>query len=315
MFDTHTHLNFKRFKKNVAEVIDRAHAARVTHMVVPGTDVKTSREAVRIAQENDHIYAAVGIHPHHVAKYLKNSLKTSPLSRQVGRDPLPEGGPATRSPLQREYPKGEGCSEEIKKYISDDLYEIESLLSHPKVVAIGEVGMDRHVYENTKYAQYAVDERFLETQRALFRKHMRLAIQYGKSIILHNREAANELVSILSDAWDPKLEGRSVLHCCEADERLLSIAKDHHMFIGVDGDVTYDKVKQDFIRSVPIEMLVLETDSPYILPEPLLSQKKYPNEPANLSYIAQSVAKIKGLTVEEVDRITTENGKRLFNIV
>ncbi len=274
MFDTHCHLNFKRFKKNVDEVISRALKAGITHIVIPGTDVKQSQKAVEVAQKHDQFYAAVGIHPHHAFELMTNDQ------------------------LQ----------------MTSELDEIEKLISHPKVVAIGEVGMDKHVYENTKYSEYAVDERFIETQRELFRRHIELAIKHNKSLILHNREATDELVSILNNSWDAKLEHQTVLHCCEADERLLAIAKDHNMFIGVDGDVTFDVSKQEFIKKVPIDMLVLETDSPFILPEPLLSQKKYPNEPAHLTYIAQSVAHIKGLTVEEVTRITTENGKRLFQI-
>ena len=278
MFDTHCHLNFKRYKKNLDEVISHAFEAGISHIVIPGTDVKQSQKAVEVAQKHDQFYAAVGIHPHHAIKYLSSS------------------------------------KEQILKLVQDDIEIIESLLSHPKVVAIGEVGMDKHGYENTKYSEYAVDERFIETQRELFREHIKLAIKHNKSLILHNREATDELVSILNHSWDAKLEHRTVLHCCEADERLLAIAQDHTMFIGVDGDVTFDVSKQEFIKKVPIDMLVLETDSPFILPEPLLSQKKYPNEPAYLTYIAQSVAHIKGLTVEEVTHITTENGKRLFQI-
>ena len=274
MFDTHCHLNFKRYKKNLDEVISHAFEAGISHIVIPGTDVKQSQKAVEVAQKHDQFYAAVGIHPHHAFELMTNDQ------------------------LQ----------------MTNELDEIEKLISHPKVVAIGEVGMDKHGYENTKYSEYAVDERFIETQRELFREHIKLAIKHNKSLILHNREATDELVSILNHSWDAKLEHRTVLHCCEADERLLAIAQDHTMFIGVDGDVTFDISKQEFIKKVPIDMLVLETDSPFILPEPLLSQKKYPNEPAYLTYIAQSVAHIKGLTVEEVTHITTENGKRLFQI-
>jgi len=95
---------------------------------------------------------------------------------------------------------------------------------------------------------------------------------------------------------------------------LLIFAKNHKVFIGVDGDVTYDKAKQDFIRQVPLEMLVVETDSPFILPEPLLSEKKYPNEPANIQLIVREVASLKGETVEKIIELTTENGKSLFGL-
>ncbi|PIZ65283.1 hypothetical protein CO051_02530 [Candidatus Roizmanbacteria bacterium CG_4_9_14_0_2_um_filter_39_13] len=320
MFDTHCHLNFKRFKKNLDEVISRASKAGVTKIVIPGTDVTSSKKAIEVADQHEGLYAAVGIHPHHAAKYLESSLIISPLRHNVG-DPLPEGGAISRSPLKREYPKssqarrmGAGCSEQILKLIQDDIKIIETLLIHPKVVAVGEVGMDRHVYEETKYKDYSVDERFIKIQRDLLSFQIQLAIRHKKSLILHNREAKSDVLPILEKNWDVRLVQHSVFHCCEADVELLDFAKKHDMFIGVDGDVTYDKQKQDFIKVVPLEMLVVETDSPFILPEPLKSQRKYPNEPAHIKYIIEEVARLKEMSVDEVIKITTENGEQLFSL-
>lgn len=274
MFDTHCHLNFKRYKKNLDEVIARAQKAGVKKIVIPGTDVISSKKAVEIAEKHDGFYAAVGIHPHHAFKLITN--------------------------------------DELS--ITNEVNEIEKLLTHPKVVAIGEVGMDRHVYEETKYAEYAVDARFLSTQKSLLISQIQCAIEYNKSLILHNREAKSDLLPIIEKNWDVRLEKHAVFHCCEPDTELLNFAKKHKMFIGVDGDVTYDKAKQDFIKEVPLEMLVVETDSPFILPEPLLAEKKYPNEPANLKYVVETVAKIKESSIEEISKITMDNGKKLFGI-
>jgi len=281
MFDTHCHLNFKRFKKNLDDVISRAKESGITEIVIPGTDVKSSKKAVEIAGQYNWMYAAVGIHPHHAFKIMKHEVINNKLETQN---------------------------------MQHILGEIETLLSDPKVVAVGEIGMDKHVYENTKYEEYSVDERFLDIQKELFRKQIELAIQHRKSLIIHNREATDELIEILNTHWSSKLERRSVLHCCEADIRLLEIAKAHHMFIGVDGDVTYDTAKQDFIKEVPIEMLVIETDSPFLLPEPLRSERKYPNEPAHIHYIVEQVARIKGVSREEIIERTCENGKMLFTL-
>src|SRR3989338_10667540 len=107
MFDTHCHLNFKRFKKNLEEVVFRAREAGVKNIVIPGTDISSSQKAVEIAENNVDMYAAVGIHPHHAFKLITNK----------------------------------------KLRITNEIEEIEVLLSHPKVVAVGEVGMDRHKYE------------------------------------------------------------------------------------------------------------------------------------------------------------------------
>ena len=86
------------------------------------------------------------------------------------------------------------------------------------------------------------------------------------------------------------------------------------MFIGVDGDVTYGGEKAAFAKKIPLEMLVLETDSPFLLPEPLRAQKLYPNTPANIPLIAQCIANIKGISIEEVAEKTTVNAQRLFNL-
>ncbi len=274
MFDTHCHLNFKRFKKNVGEVISRAHERGVLNMVIPGTDVKTSKRAIELADQYPGIYAAVGIHPHHVYKLLKRDDITA----------------------------------------ESEVSAIEQMLRSPKAVAVGEVGMDRHVYEETVYEEYAVSTEFIEIQKNLLEMQIDLAIKYNKSLILHNREAKQDLLQLLREKWNPHLEHRAVFHCCEPHAELLEFAQEHNMFIGVDGDVTYDKNKQEFIQKVPLHMLVIETDSPYILPEPLLSKKQYPNEPKNVVYVAEMIAKLKLTSLESVVAETSQNGKILFGL-
>jgi TatD DNase family protein len=274
MFDTHCHLNFKAFKKTLPEVITKAHSVGVSYIVIPGTDVKTSKKAVEIASQNENMYAAVGIHPHHVFKLMKN--------HQLA--------------------------------VKTELEEIEKLVNEPGVVAIGEIGMDRHAYEETVYKEYQVDAQFLELQKELLEKQIQLAVKHKKSLILHNREAKADLLPIVERNWHNSFQNRSVFHCCEPDEELLSFATDHKMYIGVDGDLTYSPEKKEFIKIVPLTMLVLETDSPFLLPEPLKSERKFPNEPKNIRITAETVAEVKKITVEEVIAITTQNAQRLFNL-
>lgn len=272
--DTHCHLNFKRFKKNVEEVIEESKQAGVEIMVVPGTDISTSKRAIEIASKNEGVYSAVGIHPHHVYECMQ------PEAQSI--DSLLEG--------------------------------LDMLIQTENVVAVGEVGMDRHVYKQTKYESYAVNPTFLSLQENLFRTQIQLAIRYKKSLIVHNREASGDLIRVLQEEWDASLEHHTVFHCCEANPQLLQFAQDHNIFIGIDGDVTYDRKKRDFIQQVPLKLLVLETDSPFILPEPLKSQKKYPNSPANIPLIAKAVAEIKNVSIEEAASPTTINAKKLFQL-
>ncbi len=313
LIDTHCHLNFSRFEKHVEEIILRAKHAGVECMVVPGTDVGTSKKAVAIAQNYEGIYAAVGIHPHHVFKFLSSSAMQF-LSHE---------------------------SEKIA--FASELAEIEKMMVNPKVVAIGEVGLDKHVYEKTVYnipkvhppspkasegqgKVYQVDEEFINLQKEIFIKQMELAFKYKKALIIHNREAKKDTLEILNklfchsrESGNPDLglrrdDIRAVFHCCEPDLELLDFAKSHKMYIGVDGDVTFSKEKQEFIKKVPLEMLVLETDSPYLLPEPLKSQKLYPNEPKNVAIIAEFIANLKFTPINQLIDVTTENAKRLFSI-
>lgn len=289
-FDTHCHLNFEAFDGKVGEVIEQAKQNGVNQIVIPGTDVTTSEKAIAIAEKNEGAYAAVGIHPHHVFEIFK-ARERNFLSQ--------------RGPLHPESEK-------------NSIPSLSKLLSNPKVVAIGEIGIDRHIYQKTKYPDYKIAEEFVELQKIFLIEQIKLANKYKKSLIFHNREAKKDVLEVLADLTEgstrgstPTTDYRSVFHCCEPDPDLLEFAKAHKMFIGVDGDVTYSEAKQEFIKSVPLEMLVLETDSPFLTPVPYRGQE---NEPKNIKVIAEFVAKLKGISVEKVENQTTENARRLFRL-
>ena len=272
MFDTHCHLNFKAFDGKVDEVLKKARKAGVNYFVVPGTDVETSKKAIEIAEKYDGAYAAVGIHPHHVFGSARQFLS---------HESLPP------------------------------FNEIEKLLTNRKVVAVGEVGLDKHIYNKTKYRNYKVFPEFIEGQKLFLLEQMKLAHRYKKSLILHNREAKEDLLSILSTNYHLLSSIPIVFHCCEPDDDLLNFAKKHKIYIGVDGDVTYRKEKQNFVKKIPLEQLVLETDSPFLLPRPLTSEI---NEPKNLDIIASFIANIVGIAKNKLIKITEKNSKKLFQI-
>lgn len=198
--------------------------------------------------------------------------------------------------------------------LNQEISEIEKLILHPKVLAIGEAGFDKHNYENTKYKNYQITDQFLELQKLAFTKQIQLAIKYQKSLIIHNREAVSVLLQILKENWDPFLENHSVFHCAEPDLKLLDFAIKHHVFIGIDGDITYDKSKQEFVKKIPSELLVLETDSPYFIPEPLKSEGTTLNEPKNLERIADFIAQLTNKTSEFVRNTSRINSLKLFSM-
>ncbi|HNQ31508.1 MAG TPA: TatD family hydrolase [Candidatus Woesebacteria bacterium] len=277
--DTHCHLNFKAFEGGEATIVRKAQQVQVEMVVVPGTDVPTSQKAVRIAQKNPQVYALVGVHPHHVTHYMMQDDPTLAFER--------------------------------------DLPILESLVQEQKVVGMGEIGLDRHTYAVSKYGPSSVvSDSLFALQKMVFLRQLELAHRHGTSVSIHNREAHTDLIQIFEENAKlmQELSHRIVLHCCEPMEALLNLAKRFGCFIGVDGDITYDRAKQEFIRNVPLEMLVLETDAPYLLPEPWRSQKKYPNVPEYLPRIATEVARVKNVSVEMVAHVTTQNARVLFGL-
>jgi len=187
------------------------------------------------------------------------------------------------------------------KNLETDVYKIEELANFEKVVAIGEIGLDYYRFKSPA----SVQKKYFEAQ-------VKIAKKLDKTLIIHNRHAGREVVRSVEKFWDNSLSQRTVFHCCEVDYEMLSFALEKGIFIGVDGDVTFDKTKQKFISEVPINQLVVETDSPYILPEPKRSEKAFPNTSSNLIYIIESVSTIKKLPTDEVKRITSLNAKTLF---
>ncbi len=263
-------------------MINNAKTAGVNYFVIPGTDIESSKRAIEIAEKYDGIYAAVGIHPHHVFEIQERCAK-------------------------------EGFCEPLQLIEVRELGKIKGLLASKKVVAVGEIGIDRHRYQKTKYNGYKVDEIFIEYQKAFLRAQIKMAMQYKKSVILHNREATDDILEIVNEQTIVKaLKDRVVFHCCEPSEKLLDFAIQHNIFIGVDGDATYSREKMEFVKKIPLELLVLETDSPFLLPEPLRTQRQFPNEPKNLSVVAECITKLMNVSINQLIDTTTENAKKLF---
>ncbi len=282
LFDTHTHLQFKAFKNNLEEVIKDAKKSGIKYINIVGTDIPSSKKAIKIAEKYENVFAVIGIHPHHIFSYLSKNVI---LSETKNLDP--------------------------SALLQDDIKKIEQLLKNPKVIAVGETGMDRHIYGRTKYPKYQITNEFINLQKKAFEKQITLALKYQKSLVIHNREAVEGLLDVLA----LHLEGASVnlkavFHCCEPDQRLLDFAKKNNIYIGIDGDITYDKEKQEFIKKVPLDLLVLETDSPFLTPKGL----KNLNTPANLNIISEYIADILKIEKEKLAEITFKNSRKLFNI-
>ncbi|MCS6956377.1 MAG: TatD family hydrolase [Patescibacteria group bacterium] len=274
LFDTHCHLNFKAFDNIIKKVIDEAKKTGIKNIVIPGTDIDTSKKAVKIANNFEGVYASVGIHPHHIKKYQLSNI---------------------------DYKK--------------DLAEIEKMLSeNKKIVAIGEIGIDKYIYQKTKYENYQIDENFIKLQKIIFINQLKLAKKYKKTVVIHNRQATDEILKIFSDNQSLIDNLNLVFHCCEAQNKILDFAIKNKIFIGIDGDIFYSKTKQDFVKKIPLELLVLETDAPFLSPFKKTKKDYFPNEPKNLKIIAEKISEIKKISFEKLAETTTKNAEKLFKI-
>jgi len=176
---------------------------------------------------------------------------------------------------------------------------LAGLASQPGVVALGEVGLDYH---------YDLSPR--EAQRAVLRRQLALACELDLPVILHNREADEDLRALVEAA--PRTL-RGVLHCFLADQAMADWALARGLHIGVAGPITFRGVHHlpAIIRQVPLDRLLIETDCPYLAPHPMRGRR---NEPAFVRYVAKGLAGLLGLSMEELSRRTTENACRLFRV-
>lgn len=192
----------------------------------------------------------------------------------------------------------------VKDATDADMEAVRELARDPRIVAMGETGLD-----------YYWDQSFNEKQHAFLRAHIQLAEEVDKPLVFHDREASDDLVRILAEekARSSRPDRiRGVFHCfggpAAHTERVLALG--FHMGIG--GTYTFKNGGiPDATATVPLDRIILETDSPYLTPAPYRGKR---NEPAFVRLVAEKMAEVRGLAVDEVIRITTDNAKRLFGL-
>ncbi|MBL0318495.1 MAG: TatD family hydrolase [Alphaproteobacteria bacterium] len=252
LVDSHCHLDFEELG-NPADVIARAKAAGVTTLQTIGTRI-TKFPAVRtIAEQFDHVYCSVGIHPHHV----------------------------------EEEP-------EI------DLESLIELTHHPKVIGIGETGLD-----------YYYDHSPRQLQQKSFRTHIAAARATGLPIIIHTRNADEDTVSILQEEM-AKGFFPGLIHCFTSSKELADACIALGLYISISGIVTFKNAEslRHTIQTLPLERLLVETDSPYLAPLP---HRGKTNEPAYVVHTAQFLADYLGVSYEQLAQQTTANFFKLFS--
>ncbi len=180
------------------------------------------------------------------------------------------------------------------------LLEIEEMVKQSKkIVAIGEIGLDYYWNEENK-----------DLQKKAFTKQIEIANRLKLPIVIHTREAVMDTIQILKQN---QVYAKGVFHCCPLNRELVREALKLGFYISFAGPVTFKNSKNadEIIQMVPNEKILIETDSPYLSPEPLRGRR---NDPRNVKYIAQKIATIKNLNLEEVAQMTFENTERIFSI-
>lgn len=252
-FDTHCHLNAQQFVGEIEQIVANARQAGVKEILVVGFDRETIESAITLAEQDEHIFAAVGWHP-------VDAIDCTPA----------------------------------------DLARIEQLLAHPKVVAVGEIGLDYH-WDKSPH----------DRQQQLFEQQIELALKYAKPIIVHDREAHQAVYDTLKKYAPQGLTG--VMHSYSASAEMVKAFTDLGFMISLSGVVTFKNAKapKKVAELTPLEYLLIETDAPYLTPHPYRGKR---NEPAYVSLVAAEIAQLKGVSLEEVGQATTANAKRLFKI-
>jgi TatD DNase family protein len=255
IIDSHAHLNFPEFRDDLETVLANATTVGVDGMINIGTDIKTSRESVLLAESYPQIFATVGIHPHDAASF------------------------------------------------SEVEAELRKLAQHPRVIGIGEIGLD--YFRNPSPA---------DTQKAAFISQLKMALELGKPVVLHCRDAYDDLLAVVSKFYLPFCKtSPGIIHSFSGDITQANSFVQAGWLLGINNLITYPKndFVRDAIKDIPLDKLVVETDCPFLPPQSLRGQRC---EPAHTLFVIETIAELKNLSVDEVATATTANLQTLFNI-
>ena len=252
LFDTLAHMDDRAFDTDREALLSSLPGQGLALVMNPGCSLESSRNAVKLANAYDYIYAAVGSHP--------------------------------------------DVADEVSEEVLDAYRRL--VRENPKVKAIGEIGLDYH-YEDIPR----------EIQLRAFRMQMELARELNLPAIVHEREAHEDGMNVVRDF--PEVTG--VFHCYSGSAEMARQLVDKGWYIGFTGVLTFKSARKaiEVASSIPLERIVLETDCPYMAPDPFRGRR---NDPGKIYRMAEKLAEIRGLTVEEIHAITTENGKRLYRM-
>lgn len=268
--DSHCHLDI--MKVPVEDALADARAVGIRRVVTIGTDLASSRWAAECAAAHPDLYAAVAIHP--------NETEAA-VAGQGG-----QAGPGPADAVLAEAVQAEAV-----------LAEIGALAARPQVRAVGETGLD-----------YYRDWSPPPVQRDWFREHIRIAKQTGKALVIHDREAHEDVLRILAEQGPPD---RVVFHCFSGDERMARQCAEAGYVMSFAGNLTFASAQplRDAAAAAPAELLLVETDAPFLAPVPYRGK---PNAPWLAALTLRKLAEVKGMDTAELCGLVTRTAERVF---
>lgn len=272
LFDSHAHYNDEKFDLDRDNIIKETLQNNVSNFIVAGYNIESSKKAVEIAKKNDGVYAIIGISPNDL-----DEIKTDEDIRNAMQK------------IEKMYvgvtPLGDTAKNENN--------------INKKIVAIGEIGLD-----------YYWSKENIELQKKLFIEQIKLANKLKLPIVIHTRDAVNDTLKILKEH---PVNKKGIFHCCPLNRELIKEGLKLGFYISLSGVITFKNAKnaKEIIERIPEDKLLIETDSPYLAPEPVRGTR---NNCMNVKYVAEKIADIKGKKIEEIADITNKNAKKIFEI-
>lgn len=280
--DTHCHLNFKDFKDDYKDVAARALSNQI-EMIVVGSEIKTSSRSVSLSKEFEQgVYSAIGLHPIHLQDVLiKNDNENGKYEFRSKKE----------------------------EYREDDYLNLVKS-GGKKIVAIGEIGLDYYHIEGD--SEKKVDE-VKKMQQEVFYKQLELAQKVNLPVIIHCREAHDDLFTILKNFYSRNSFKKEwgVIHCFSGDLNQAKKYWDLGLLTSFTGLITFVKQWDSLIEQAPLEKIMIETDSPYLSPTPFRGQR---NEPLYVKEVAKRIAEIKKMDISIVKKEIFNTSKKFFNI-
>ena len=278
LFDTHAHYNDEKFDNDRKQVIQDIYNSNVTMLINAGYSVESSIKGVEIAKDYDWMFNIVGVSPNDIAEGVDE------IDKQISR-------------IEDLVKKDQNIVKDVE---SDTAESLNIVNNNRKIVAIGEIGLDYYWNKENK-----------ALQKYAFIKQIELANKYNLPIVIHTREAVDDTIDILKNKIEATKKG--VFHCCPLNRELVKQALKMGFYISFAGPVTFKNSKNanEIIQMVPLDKMVIETDSPYLAPEPHRGTR---NDSRNVKYIAEKIANVKEMSLEDIAKITYKNAMKIFEI-